>query len=323
LYNTTNTAIDIDGWIIKDDGGDNHTISATNGTTIVPPYGFLVLGRSTDGNDNNTDVTLDYIYSGITLVNTSDKIILEANGTEICRVTYSDGNSFGAGVAHELINLSGHSTGITQGPTSGSDYQAAIQLMTSGDLGSPGTIGQALPVELLHFTAKPNHQTTILTWSTATEENNAYFNIQRSIDGKNFETIGRKTGGGTTYEVQAYTFIDESPMNGLNYYHLQQVDFDGKFENHKIVSVLIAADKNEVAIVPTQVHNQFDIIFTEILDANTQLNIYNSNGQLVKSENINIDANRKTIDVTELQVGMYFVRLTVNQTIITKRFVKL
>jgi hypothetical protein len=178
-------------------------------------------------------------------------------------------------------------------------------------------------VELLHFTAKPNHQTTILTWSTATEENNAYFNIQRSIDGKNFETIGRKTGKGTTYEVQAYTFIDESPMNGLNYYHLQQVDFDGKFENHKIVSVLIAADKNEVAIVPTQVHNQFDIIFTEILDANTQLNIYNSNGQLVKSENINIDANRKTIDVTELQVGMYFVRLTVNQTIITKRFVKL
>jgi hypothetical protein len=323
LYNTTNTAIDIDGWIIKDDGSDSHTVSPTNGTTIISAYGFLVLGRSTDGNDNNTDVTLDYIYSGINLVNSSDEIILDANSTEICRLTYSHGNNFGAGVSHELINLSGHLTGITQGPTGDSDYQAATQPMLSGDLGSPGEMGQVLPVELLHFTAKPNNQTTTLTWATATEENNAYFNIQRSIDGKSFEMIGMKTGGGTIYEVQEYSFIDESPVNGLNYYRLQQVDFDGKFENHNIVSVIIADDKSAVTIVPTQVRNQFDIIFKESINANTQLEIYNINGQLVKSESLNINENRKKIDVNKLQAGVYIVRININNRIVAKRFVKL
>lgn len=323
VYNTTNSAINVDGWVIKDDGSDSHTISSTNGTTIIPAYSFLVFGRSTDGNDNNPDVTLDYIYSGITLANSADEIILEVNSTEICRVNYTNGNSFGAGVAHELLNLTNHPTGVTQGPTGGSDYQAATQLLTSGDKGSPGAIGQALPVELLHFTAKTQNQTAILSWATASEDNNAYFDVQRSTDGINFETIGRVEGAGTTYDVQEYTFIDESPVDGVNYYRLKQVDFNGQSENHKVVMVNINGLESDIAIIPTQVRNQFEVVITESINEPVEMNIISVNGQVVKSTIINMNSNRQTIEVSELNAGVYFVRLNVNNTIVTKRFIKL
>lgn len=180
-----------------------------------------------------------------------------------------------------------------------------------------------LPVELLHFTAKANNNAAILTWATASEENNAYFDVQRSTDGINFETIGQVEGAGTTYDVQEYTFIDESPVNGINYYRLRQVDIDGQFEFHKIEVVTINGLKNGVVIVPTQVCNQFDVVFGETIDATVEMNIVSVNGQTVKSEVININGNHQTINVSELNVGVYLIRMNVNNTIVTKRFVKL
>ncbi|MCB0556998.1 MAG: hypothetical protein KDD02_25850, partial [Phaeodactylibacter sp.] len=48
---------------------------------------------------------------------------------------------------------------------------------------------------------------------------------------------GRVQGAGTTLEPQEYSFIDEKPLRGLNYYRLRQVDFDGAVEYHKVISV--------------------------------------------------------------------------------------
>lgn len=179
-----------------------------------------------------------------------------------------------------------------------------------------------LPVELLHFTAKPKDKTTMLTWATATEINNDYFEIQHSLDGLNFETIGTVKGAGTTHEIQEYSFIDKTPKNGLNYYRLRQMDIDGQFEYHKITSVLITSEQNDIAIIPTKVHHQFDIIFGQTMETTAQMTIYNVNGQIVKSTILNIHNNRQTIDVTHLQAGMYFIKLNIDNTIITKRFIK-
>ncbi len=97
------------------------------------------------------------------------------------------------------------------------------------------TIGSAseanqLPVELISFTADAQEQTVQLVWETATEINNDYFEVQRSVDGINFKKIGEVAGNGNTVEVIRYEFVDQMPVSGISYYQLKQVDFDGAHE---------------------------------------------------------------------------------------------
>ncbi|MEM6641855.1 MAG: T9SS type A sorting domain-containing protein [Bacteroidota bacterium] len=93
----------------------------------------------------------------------------------------------------------------------------------------------SLPVELLNFDAVIQDNVTTLTWETATELNNDYFEIQHSFDNVTYETVGTVKGNGTTNQVMSYTFIHNDPFLGANYYRLRQVDFDGKSEVHETI----------------------------------------------------------------------------------------
>jgi hypothetical protein len=94
-----------------------------------------------------------------------------------------------------------------------------------------------LPVELTAFEGKATAEGIALSWSTATEKNNDKFEVQRSADGRSFETIGTVKGNGSTTTQQAYSFLDKRPASGLNYFRLRQVDFDGASEFSKVISV--------------------------------------------------------------------------------------
>ncbi|MCH8957332.1 lamin tail domain-containing protein, partial [candidate division KSB1 bacterium] len=93
VFNPTAGAIDIDGWTIKDNGTDSHTIS-NGGPLLVPAGGFLVLARNANSGTNG-GVTVDYVYSGITLANGDDEVVLlDDLSTEIDRVEYDGGPNF-------------------------------------------------------------------------------------------------------------------------------------------------------------------------------------------------------------------------------------
>jgi hypothetical protein len=94
-----------------------------------------------------------------------------------------------------------------------------------------------LPVELIEFYGTRSSNTIELVWSTATEINNDYFDIQKSEDGVNFLTVGRVNGNGTTTNQNAYTFSDRVILEKPIYYRLNQVDFDGTNEFSKIIVV--------------------------------------------------------------------------------------
>lgn len=96
----------------------------------------------------------------------------------------------------------------------------------------------ALPVELISFVATKNNNGNQLTWVTAQEVNNDYFEIQRSHDGFEFEKIAVVKGSGTKSSTTNYTYTDESSNKVLpTYYRLKQVDYDGKFDLSNIVYV--------------------------------------------------------------------------------------
>ena len=93
------------------------------------------------------------------------------------------------------------------------------------------------PVELISFTANAQEQTVQLVWETATEINNDYFEVRRSVDGINFKKIGEVAGNGNTVDVIRYEFVDQMPVSGISYYQLKQVDFDGAHEYSDKISV--------------------------------------------------------------------------------------
>ena len=86
-----------------------------------------------------------------------------------------------------------------------------------------------LPVELTHFETKATPQSIVLSWKTASEKDNDYFNVEHSTTGFDFKTIKQMKGNGTTFLGATYSYEHTTPSVKNNYYRLKQVDFDGKY----------------------------------------------------------------------------------------------
>ena len=169
-----------------------------------------------------------------------------------------------------------------------------------------------LPVELLSFDAQTNGKTVDLTWTTASERNNAGFNIERSNDGKTFDKIGFIKGSGTTTEKQNYTFTDNTPLSTTAYYRLQQVDFDGSKVSSNIISVESKDEVKGVKIYPNP--SQDGLVSIEIAvgrDAinrvSTGVTITNALGQIFFQDKAKTQ-NQWQLDVNNWVSGVYFVR---------------
>jgi len=165
---------------------------------------------------------------------------------------------------------------------------------------------------LLYFYGKKAENGVLLSWETATEINNDYFDVEWSMDGISFEKIGQVQGAGMTAEIQLHEFLHEKPVNRNNYYRLKQVDFDEKFEYSNIVFLTI----KPLNIYPNPVRYSLTIE-----NGQGTAIIYNALGQLIQQ--VNIDASKIQFDVSELPQGIYtiYIRKT-NGESITKQFVK-
>jgi len=95
-----------------------------------------------------------------------------------------------------------------------------------------------LPIELIEFKAILNDKKqTDINWVTASEVNNDYFTIEKSIDAINYSFVAEVKGNGTSTMKHEYNTLDKEPYKGVSYYRLKQTDYDGKFSYSKIVSV--------------------------------------------------------------------------------------
>jgi hypothetical protein len=136
LFNSTTTAIDINGLTLADDGSDLHVIDH-GGPLFVGSGAFALLARVADPLSNG-GLTPDYVYSGFTLGNSSDAIVVRDGATEIARVNYGSALAV-AGQSAELIAL----------PALIGNYALTPASFTygGGDIGTPGAAGSvALPV---------------------------------------------------------------------------------------------------------------------------------------------------------------------------------
>ncbi len=178
-----------------------------------------------------------------------------------------------------------------------------------------------VPVTLTDFRVEAREDQAALSWSTASEIDNAFFIVEHSIDSRNFEGIGQIEGAGNTIEEQQYNFVHETPANGTNYYRLKQVDFDGSFEYSEIQSVKFGKD-SWAEVVPTLAKDEVLVRYDNELSSDGLIQIYSLTGELVLQTSVETNALEQGIDISHFDAGHYFLRITSSNKTLTKRFVK-
>ena len=163
-----------------------------------------------------------------------------------------------------------------------------------------------LPVELADLRATALARTNLLAWTTATESANEGFAVQRSYDGKQWEVIGWVEGAGESYDATAYTYEDMQPREGVTYYRLEQLDYDGTATLSEVVSVVRMEDEvsQELRAYPNPVSG-----LLTVENAGAELHLYALTGQLILTKATNGD-DRATLDMNGLAEGVYLLTTT-------------
>jgi zinc metalloprotease ZmpB len=176
------------------------------------------------------------------------------------------------------------------------------------------------PVELLRFEATRAAATSVLTWATASEEDNDYFVVERSADGTHFESLGRVKGAGDAYTEQRYAYTDLRPLGGTNFYRLQQTDFDGKTSYSPIVSVRFD-DAATLAAYPNPAGQELTVVSPVLVGV---VSILDANGQVLRSQNIDNETAKTTtrLSLEGLAPGLYWVQVIGDGQVLTTKIFK-
>jgi Peptidase family M1 domain/Peptidase M1 N-terminal domain/Secretion system C-terminal sorting domain len=188
-------------------------------------------------------------------------------------------------------------------------------------------VDSILPVELVSFTGRSENGNIILEWTTATEINNLGFEIQRSLDNNQFNTIGFVEGNGTSTERNEYSFVDEG-FQGKIYYRLKQIDFNGTFSYSDVIEI------NGVTVTTIELEQNYPNPFNpstkikyQIADAGfVNLRVYDVLGNEV-STLINKDMQAGSYEVefnaSNLPSGIYYYTLNTGSYSQTKKMILL
>lgn len=179
-----------------------------------------------------------------------------------------------------------------------------------------------LPIKLTSFKAKQIASAVELNWTTTSESNNAYFEVLKSVDGE-FKAIGKVEGGGTTHQIQNYTFRDNSLNNSTVYYQLRQVDHDGKSELSSVIAVAPAVlKKNDVQVNASLSKQQVVINFSSEIAAEAQLSIRDTSGKLIISKSVNVQVGENTFKFpVNLSQSLYIALVSQSGKINTIKFI--
>ena len=187
----------------------------------------------------------------------------------------------------------------------------------------------ALPVEMIYFEAGATNHEVQLEWSTAIEIDNDFFEVQRSLNGSDFEVQGTVAGNGTTEETQVYFFTDQQPIPGIQHYRLRQVDLDGGFEYSEVRTVDFAPNgrRFKATVYPNpMIANDIHIeVETHDLNSPVFLTVRDLSGKAIVEQRISTESGRikLELDASHMEQGTYLITVQqANQVVSTKRIIK-
>lgn len=183
-------------------------------------------------------------------------------------------------------------------------------------IGTKDASASPLPIELLNFQCQLIKSNQVqLKWSTASEYHSDHFNIERSEDGINFETIGKIQAAGISTSLKEYQYLDEFAKKAMSYYRLKSIDADGSYKFSEICSVNNNHFENNNGIIfyPNPTHSIFTIDYSSSsYNYLSSYRLYDISGKELEVSSV-IYNNKIILDVSGLNDGIYFVEILANE----------
>lgn len=277
----------------------------TGGINNVSQAEYWMLDRAATSGTPTTDVNVRLSYNE----NSRSGQVNDAASLRVVRWDGSQWVNHGRGAGSSNSNTAGNVITNTQ-----------VTSFSPFTLGSINGLNP-LPVSLLNLAATKLDNEIHVKWSTTMEINNDFFTVQKSVDGINWNNIGRVEGVENSSILTDYAFVDANVINGWQYYRLVQTDLNGESATSQAVAVNASAEiKISLNVSPIPVNNILTINSNTGEAVDIVYNIYNAAGQLVLSGKEN--AVLVNIDVTALSAGVYLSEVSINGLTTKVKFLK-
>ena len=324
----------------KLDGGEDYFTSYTTNTLPVP---LAEAQRSDIADLDDTHMTLATITltnpvdgSGESLELLTDSASLAALGLTWHRAANGHSASLTghAPISHYLQAFAQIGYHHTTPNPSLVDRLIAFEVNDGGATSNTAFTHIALsagtfPVEWLGFEAMESAGDALLGWITASEMNSAYFEVERSTDGRQFAGIGQVPAQGTTSELSSYEYRDAGAARlgaARLYYRLRQVDMDGSFEYSATVELALANPTGGLAlsIAPNPVTGEARVRLTGPTGRRVMLHLISLDGRTIWAQPLETGQMGEVsyrLDASQLAPGIYHLQASDGQQAVTEKVV--
>ena len=180
--------------------------------------------------------------------------------------------------------------------------------------------GHALPVELISFKGRCDNGISTFTWSTASEQNNDHFTLERSPDGVNWITVKTIKGAGNSNKLLSYSATDETAIATDNYYRLKQFDTDSKKATFSpIIRVSCNASTTPSPAFTMYPNPSVGYLALRNVPEGASVNIFNPIGEIVYSEKLS--SADTDLNLQDLSNGIYLVSINTGTSVTTNKLI--
>ena len=315
IWNNTGASVDLSDYSVKIYFNGNTSPGSTiNLSGTLASDGIFVIAHSSATVWSGTPD----LSTGSLSFNGNDAVVLynnAAKGSDV-DVLGTVGNSSYWGKDKTLQRNT-----TTSGPSSSynsTEWDQSSQNDVSG-LGSEG----ALPVVWLNFSATTKNDFVELYWTTASENNNRFFELEYSYFSERYKTAGKLNGNGTSSVIHNYVFVHR-PDTFPVYYRIKQVDFDG----HSTFSKILVVQKQKTPVTIEKVYfsdGNINVIVNGGVVGEAEMSVYSVDGRFLGKERLNLTKDSKNLVFNggALSAGFYLYRIIVNNKIYKGKFIVL
>lgn len=317
---TNNGSIDVGDNVVIEGGS-----SFTNTGTLVVADNFEILdGGTTVTNSGAITVGNDLVINaGATLINdnlitvyddvTNNGTLTGSGGINLCDPTSTEGtNNF---ANNGTYSMTGVMCMCTTNINNVYTNNGVAAVGTTVDVAC-SSLNVVLPIDLLFFRASRDESGVLIHWSTANEVNNDYMQVERSLDGVDWEAVAHVQGSRTSNEVNEYFELDYSAPKEVNlYYRLRQIDINGDYELFPIVKVSAVdegfAEQPQLKVFPNPISRgtHLKLNFRGLQDSDVSIQLFDLMGRQVFEKTVG-QLDNQIIDLEMIHTvmpGHYFL----------------
>ena len=297
--------------------GRTHTDAMT--VTVNATAGPFLVDQPNGGESYpaNSPQTITWDVNNTNIINSKVDILITTDDGNTSTVLVMNVDNDGSQIV-TMPNIMTSSARIVIQGSVGGNFKSASTFFDISD--ADFSLAVTLPLELLSFSGKVDTDGNTLSWQTANEINTKEFDIERSLYGTDFETLGTiNSSGEHINKTNTYSFIDAESTALTVYYRLKQIDNDGSYIYSKVISLSSKREVTKVKIYPNPSNDVISLIGIEDKEI-LKLTITDAKGKQLIQRTLETV---KDIEISSLASGVYFLTVDINGQKITHRFVKL